>query len=48
MALPATPIVKINLTQGASFGTVLVLGTGQLGFAELGAVVPDQIGVAPV
>ncbi len=38
MALPATPIVKINLTQGASFGTVMVLGTGRLGFAELGTV----------
>ena len=43
MALPATPIVKINLTQGASFGTVMVLGTGQLGFAELGTVVPDIV-----
>ena len=46
MALPATPIVKINLTQGASFGTVLVLGTGQLGFAELGTVVPTIVDVS--
>jgi len=46
MALPATPIVKINLTQGASFGTVMVLGTGQLGFAELGTVVPDIVDVS--
>jgi hypothetical protein len=44
--LPATPIVKINLTQGASFGTVMVLGTGQLGFAELGLVVPNIIDVS--
>jgi hypothetical protein len=44
--LPATPIVKINLTQGASFGTVMVLGTGQLGFAELGTVVPDIVDVS--
>jgi hypothetical protein len=44
--LPATPIVKINLTQGASFGTVMVLGTGQLGFAELGTVVPNIIDVS--
>jgi hypothetical protein len=44
--LPATPIVKINLTQGASFGTVLVLGVGQLGFAELGTVVPDIVDVS--
>jgi len=46
MALPATPIVKINLTQGASFGTVMVLGTGQLGFAELGTVVPNIVDVS--
>jgi hypothetical protein len=44
--LPATPIVKINLTQGASFGTVMVLGTGQLGFAELGTVVPTIVDVS--
>jgi hypothetical protein len=44
--LPATPIVKINLTQGASFGTVMVLGTGQLGFAELGTVVPNIVDVS--
>jgi hypothetical protein len=35
MALPATPIVKINLTGGASFGEAFVLGTSRLGFAEL-------------
>jgi len=35
MALPATPIVKINLTGGASFGEPFVLGTSRLGFAEL-------------
>jgi hypothetical protein len=46
MALPATPIVKINLTQGASFGTVMVLNTGQLGLAELGTVVPDIVDVS--
>ena len=46
MALPATPIVKINLTQGASFGTVMVLGTGQLGLAELGTVVPTIVDVS--
>ena len=46
MALPATPIVKINLTQGASFGTVMVLGTGQLGLAELGTVVPNIVDVS--
>jgi hypothetical protein len=34
MALPATPIVKLNLAQGASFGPPFVLGTSQLGFAE--------------
>jgi hypothetical protein len=34
MALPATPIVKINLTGGASFGEPFVLGTSRLGFAE--------------
>jgi hypothetical protein len=35
MALPAIPIVKINLTGGASFGEPFVLGTSRLGFAEL-------------
>lgn len=44
--LPATPIVKINLSQGASFGTVLVLGTGKLGQAELGTVVPTIVDVS--
>jgi len=44
--LPATPIVKINLTQGASFGTVMVLGTGKLGEAELGTVVPTIVDVS--
>jgi len=33
MALPATPIVKINLTGGASFGDPFVLDTSQLDFA---------------
>ena len=35
MALPATPIVRINLTGGASFGEAFVLGSSRLGFAEL-------------
>jgi hypothetical protein len=35
MALPAVPIVKINLTGGASFGEPFVLGSSRLGFAEL-------------
>lgn len=35
MALPATPIVKINLTGGASFGDPFVLGTSELDFAIL-------------
>ena len=34
MALPATPIVRINLTGGASFGEAFVLGSSRLGFAE--------------
>jgi hypothetical protein len=34
MALPATPIVRINLTGGASFGDPFILGTSRLGFAE--------------
>jgi hypothetical protein len=44
MALPATPIVKINLTGGASFGAPFVLGTSELGFAVLaepGALIVD-------
>ena len=36
MALPATPIVKINLTGGASFGSPFVLNTSELDFAVLG------------
>ena len=36
MALPATPIVKINLTGGASFGDPFILDTSQLDFAVLG------------
>jgi hypothetical protein len=35
MTLPATPIVKINLTGGASFGSAFVLDTSQLNFAVL-------------
>jgi hypothetical protein len=35
MALPATPIVKINLTGGASFGQPFILNTSQLDFAIL-------------
>ena len=37
MALPATLSVKINLSGGASFGPPFILGTSQLGFAELAA-----------
>jgi hypothetical protein len=36
MALPATPIVKINLTGGASFGSPFILDTSELDFAILG------------
>ena len=46
MALPATPIVKINLSTGASFGTAMVLGTGQLGFTEFGAVADNIVDVS--
>ena len=46
MALPATPIVKINLTSGASFGTALILGTGKLGQSELALVAPSIIDVS--
>jgi hypothetical protein len=35
MALPAIPIVKINLTGGASFGEPFILDTSQLDFAIL-------------
>jgi hypothetical protein len=41
MALPATPIVKINLTGGASFATPFILDTSQLDFGLLGE--PGQI-----
>jgi hypothetical protein len=41
MALPATPIVKINLTGGASFGEPFVLNTSQLDFAVLAE--PDTL-----
>lgn len=41
MALPATPIVKINLTGGASFATPFILDTSQLDFSPLGD--PSQI-----
>jgi len=41
MALPATPIVKINLTGGASFATPFILDTSQLDFGVLGE--PGQI-----
>jgi hypothetical protein len=41
MALPATPIVKINLTGGASFATPFILNTSQLDFAVLGE--PGQV-----
>ena len=41
MALPAIPIVKINLTGGASFGEPFVLNTSQLDFAVLAE--PDTL-----
>ena len=44
MSLPATPIVKINLTGGASFGSPFVLDTSQLDFAILadpGTIIVD-------
>jgi hypothetical protein len=44
--LPATPIVKINLSQGASFGTVLILGTGKLGESELSSTKPNIVDVS--
>jgi len=40
MALPATIVVKINLSGGASFGNPFILGTSQLGFAELASAIP--------
>lgn len=46
MALPATPIVKINLSSGASFGTALILGTGKLGQSELSSIAPNIVDVS--
>lgn len=46
MALPATPIVKINLSTGASFGTALVLGSAKLGESELSNIVPNIVDVS--
>lgn len=47
MALPATPIVKINLTGGAStFGDPFILGTSQLGYAELASGVANIVDVS--
>lgn len=46
MALPATPIVKINLSTGASFGTPFVLGTSQLGFAEFASTAANIVDVS--
>lgn len=44
--LPATPIVKINLTQGASFGSIMILGTGILGTSQLASVKPVIVDVS--
>ena len=46
MALPATPIVKINLSTGASFGPAFILGTSKLGFAEFAASAPNIVNVS--
>lgn len=46
MALPATIVVKINLSGGASFGNPFILGTSQLGFAELQSSVPVIVDVS--
>lgn len=46
MALPATPIVKINLSTGASFGPAFILGTSQLGFAEFATAAPNIVDVS--
>jgi hypothetical protein len=46
MALPATLVVKINLSGGASFGNPFILGTSQLGFAELASSVPVIVDVS--
>ena len=46
MALPATLVVKINLSGGASFGPPLILGTGKLGETELVASLPVIVDVS--
>ena len=46
MALPATLVVKINLSGGASFGTPFILGTAKLGQAELQSTVPVIVDVS--
>ena len=47
MPLPAIPIVEINLTGGAStFGDPFILGTSQLGFAELASGIADIVDVS--
>jgi hypothetical protein len=46
MPLPATISVKINLSGGASFGNPFILGTSQLGFAELASAVPVIVDVS--
>ena len=46
MALPATPIVKINLNQGASFGPPFILGTSQLGFAEFSTTASNIVDIS--
>jgi hypothetical protein len=46
MALPATISVKINLSGGASFGNPFILGTSQLGFAELASAIPVIVDVS--
>jgi hypothetical protein len=46
MALPATPIVKINLNQGASFGPPFILGTSQLGFAEFSSTASNIVDIS--
>ena len=46
MALPATISVKVNLSGGASFGNPFILGTAQLGFAELASSIPVIVDVS--
>lgn len=46
MGLPATLSVKINLSGGASFGNPFILGTSQLGFAELASAIPVIVDVS--